>query len=93
VVVPIRLPRPARCLATAVGAALVITGSGCGGSQSEPAPGAVHAAEHEVFCLGSPVKCDATASSFCRSRYQTEAFTVVRRIPERGSLVVICGAE
>ena len=73
--------------------AIGVASASCGGSQPGPDPSSARATEHEVFCMGSPAKCDATASTFCRSRYQTDAFTLVRRIPERGSLIVICGAD
>ena len=84
-----RLASLSLALVVAVGAI-----SACdGGSQSGPGSNTGDAREHEVFCLGSERKCDATAATFCLSRYQTESFVLVRRVAERGSLVVICGAE
>ena len=63
----------------------------CGGAQAGSSDGAGNSPEHEVFCMGSATKCDATARTFCRSRYGTDELRLVRRVPERGALVVICG--
>jgi len=49
--------------------------------------------EHEVFCMGSRAKCDGTAAAFCESRYGSPKFVLVRRVPERGALVISCTAE
>jgi hypothetical protein len=43
--------------------------------------------------MGSSSKCDATASTFCQSRYGHPEFVLVRRVPERGALVVVCVAR
>jgi len=75
-----------------VGLGLVLTG--CAGSSPTASTAPEHdGQEHEVFCMGSAAKCDGTAAAFCESRYGSPEFVLVRRVPERGALVIACTAE
>ena len=51
------------------------------------------AREYEVFCMGSSSKCNATCATFCRSRRGSGEFVLIRRVPERGALVIVCVAR
>jgi hypothetical protein len=72
-------------------AALGLAGAGCSPSSSAtPPPSGPDRQEHEVFCMGGRAKCDGTAAAFCESRYGSREFALVRRVPERGALVISC---
>ena len=73
---------------------LGLASAGCAQSSPAESPTSGHGSpQHEVFCMGSRVKCDGTAAAFCESRYGSPDFDLVRRVPERGALVIACAAE
>lgn len=80
---------PGRWLLVAV--LLTAVGGGCARIKAQRAKRAHEARqEHEIFCEEGLARCADALGRYCRNRYHTHAFSVVREEPERGVVVVVC---